>query len=74
MLSQGFNHESSFHMVYMVETTRNSISSRKNVIWRFVSTLYPPFKNVMKIFCLSFSFRDKKIDSFAFLLLASIIV
>ena len=38
----------------------------------------PPFKNVMKIFmkifCLSFSFRNLKIDSFAFLLLASIIV
>ena len=39
----------------------------------------PPFKSVMKmfvkIFCLSFNFRDIKIDSFAFLLsLASIIV
>ena len=42
------------------------------------STPQPPFKNVMKIFmkifCLSFSFCNMKIDSFAFLLLPSIIV
>ena len=35
---------------------------------------YPPFKNVMKIFGLSFSFRDMQVDSFAILSLVSIIV
>ena len=63
-----------------------SVHAQKNVTGRFVSTLiHPspprpttPFKNVMKIFMkifyLSFSFRDIRIDSFAFLSLDSIIV
>ena len=59
---------------FSLGTTRNSISSRMNVIWHFISTAYHPpfFKNVMK--CLSFSFCNMKIDFFAFLLLASITV
>ena len=49
-----------------LRATRNSICSRKYVIWHFISTPTPFFKNVMKmfikIFCLSFSFHDMQID------------
>ena len=56
----------------------NLICSRKNVIWRFVST--PPplsrtwWKFLWKFFCLSFSFRNMQVDSFASVSLALIIV
>ena len=65
-------------ILFSLGTTRSLIFSRKNAILCFVSTPYPPFKNLMKIFmkmfCLSFSFRDMDVNSFAFLSMASIIV
>ena len=46
--------------------TYNSICLRKYVIWHFISTPTPFFKNVMKIFmkifCLSFSFYNIQFD------------